>query len=102
MDDPSPVGFMNVYEEGDLWMKVQGCEGCPTPCCGQCAMLFEKKCLLHLFDKGSKKPFNCVVKPSPVKHNSDCQLVFECVQGKSKGKFRWKCDPQMVFRDKGP
>lgn len=101
MDDPSPVGFVNVYEKGDVWIKVRGCVECPRNCCGKCPMIAEDKCYLHLVDHGNHKPFICVIKPDPItKH--DCSLVWECVQGSRKGKFRWKCDAKDVFRDVGP
>ena len=29
LDDPTPVAYANVYENGDIWVKIQGCEACP-------------------------------------------------------------------------
>ena len=103
MNDPSAMGFMDVYDPGDVWMKVQGCDACITEnnCCGNCAARAGDKCSLHILNGGSK-PYDCVVRPSPIEHNSNCALVFECTCGKFKGQFRWKADPQSVFRVEGP
>ena len=40
IDDPSPILYMNIYEEGDVWVKSKGCEGCENnrKCCGDCPM----------------------------------------------------------------
>ena len=27
--NPSPVGFLNVYEDGDEWVKIKSCLDCP-------------------------------------------------------------------------
>jgi hypothetical protein len=31
-----------------------------------------------------------------------CHLVWKCVKGRDKGKYRFKCDDQKHFRDEGP
>lgn len=104
LDNPSPVAFANVYEPGDLWIKVQGCEVCERGCCGNCGLFLKDtcQCSVHIIDKGSNKPFHCVVSPSPISRNSICKLVFRCVSGTNCGKFRWKCDDRDVLRDIGP
>jgi len=40
VDDPSPVAFEDVYDDGDRWEKLVGCEGCPEidRCCGNCPL----------------------------------------------------------------
>jgi len=94
MQDASPVAYMNIYEPGDIWIKIRGCEDCPWEarqrCCGNCAFLMERGCAWH-YEKGDNtkaKPFVCVVRPAPNNASSFCQLEYECIKGKNKGKVR--------------
>lgn len=89
VDSPVPLAYFNVYEEGDIWVKIKGCEGCinTSRCCGKCPMLSEKGCFLHL-DNMLNKPYRCVVKPEPQVCIIWCQLEFQCVKGPKKGVIR--------------
>ena len=89
LDRPSPVGFMNVFDEDDIWIKIRGCEDCPSKkiCCGTCPMLNDKGCFLHL-DKSQSKPFRCIINPNPRNNLSWCQQEFQCVQGEMLGQIR--------------
>ena len=93
IEDATPMGYMNVYEHGDIWIKIQGCEKCSVErrrrCCGQCPFLTDNGlCSWQLESKPSKKPFKCVVKPFPDSCIKGCALAFECVKGKNNGKVR--------------
>jgi hypothetical protein len=98
----SPVAFENVYEEGDRWDKVVGCEGCHGKCCGNCPHRMESgECPLHIRDGMSLKPLYCIVKPVPSSCIPNCQLVFRCVKGTNAGKLRYVCDRDKPFREEG-
>jgi len=28
IENPSPIAYCNVYEIGDIWVKIQGCDQC--------------------------------------------------------------------------
>jgi len=103
VDSPSPVAFENVYEEGDRWEKVVGCEGCPNidKCCGNCPLLVPGKgCLLHLeAPRSSRKPFRCVAWPTPKDNLSWCQQEWRCVRGSHAGEARRVREPADVFYD---
>lgn len=97
--EASPVGFRNVYEDGDEWRKVRGCEGCSGFCCGTCPQLMEGGgCALHARDP-DLKPLYCIVKPPPNTCIPGCLLVFKCVKGTNAGKFRHLTDRDKPFRD---
>jgi hypothetical protein len=92
-ESPSPLAFANVYEVGDIWIKVRGCEDCPTSsivkCCGTCPFVSDKGCFHHLNGgRLSSKPYGCVVFPLPVVARSWCVLEFKCIKGSNKGKVR--------------
>lgn len=92
-NNPSPVGFMNVFEEGDIWVKVKGCEECPDEskaiCCINCPSFTGSGCGYHEGGAYStNKPYQCVVKPTPDQGKSHCILEYLCVKGKYKGKIR--------------
>ena len=101
-DDPSPVAYMNLYEPGDVWVKVQGCESCPPDavrhCCGRCPHRMDAGCQWHFEGRISAKPHVCVVEPSPVECRSFCQLVYKCVKGSHLGHFRYTCDVRDKMR----
>ena len=89
LESPVALGYINVFEEGDEWIKVKGCDGCPNTklCCGNCPMLIDDKCYMHL-ENTMKKPFRCVIYPPPDTTLSWCQLEYKCVKGKHEGKIK--------------
>jgi len=92
--DPTPIAYLNVFEEGDIWVKIVGCDECPEEwhlkCCGNCPMSSEKGCFYHLEERndGSNKPFHCIINPLPNIAMSHCCLEFKCVAGTNKDKIR--------------
>jgi hypothetical protein len=102
-DKPKPIAFLNVYDEGDVWIKTKGCEDCPEDsrayCCGNCKMFLKDngECRLHIDDDGRQKPFRCVIDPSPEICHAWCSLEFECIVGPKKGKIRKVKDIRDVF-----
>lgn len=102
LNDPTPIAYYNIYEEGDIWVKTRGCEDCSTEsrklCCGTCPMLSEKGCFLHL-DNSENKPYKCVVNPPPDTCLKWCSLEFKCVQGSHMGKIRRVKDPGDIFHE---
>jgi hypothetical protein len=105
MATSSPVAYINVYEEGDVWIKVQGCEACKMPapkrCCGECPFATEKGCWWQLEKASvSSKPLVCIALPRITKRRtSDCTLIYRCVAGSMKGKIRRVFDDSDVFID---
>jgi len=105
-EDPTPIAFLNVYEEGDVWIKVKGCDTCPREsrlyCCGNCAMLLRDKgeCRLHLGNDRRDKPYHCAVYPTPEVCNAWCNLEFECIVGSKKGMIRRVRDKRNEFISK--
>ena len=101
LNEPSPVGFINLYEEGDIWQKIKGCEDCPAgqriACCRLCPLVSKSGCFLHLDNKGQNKPFHCVVAPRPDKHRPNCVLEYKCIKGTLEGKVHRTRDPKDVF-----
>ena len=103
-EDPSPVAFMNLYDPGDVWIKVQGCEAClperAKKCCTNCPQSMEKGCEWH-FEPGryKSKPFHCCILPIPFKCMGGCALVFKCVSGRWKDFERHVSDTRGVLRD---
>jgi len=100
-DRPIVVGAMNLYDPGDVWVKISGCESCGgmSVCCGKCPFLMEdRRCLWHVEGRRSRKPFNCCVDPHPRHACSYCNLAYECIQGPKKGKRRYVCDPRDILR----
>ena len=101
VNEPIPVAYFNVYEVGDIWIKIKGCESCSEEgkerCCRGCAMQTPKGCLLHLTRPAkSEKPYRCVIHPMPNKVISWCALEFKCVQGKHKGRIRKVREPDWL------
>jgi hypothetical protein len=96
VDSPSPVAFMNVFDEGDVWLKFKDCSGCgeenQITCCGDCPFRLEAGCYVHIKIKG-QKPFECCVQPAPHKTYSYCQLEFVCIEGPRKGTVRKMSEP---------
>lgn len=102
VDSPSPIAFLDVYEDGDKWVKVVGCEGCEEigRCCGSCPLLVPGKgCLLHLeAPTASRKPYHCIVRPAPDTNWKWCQQEWLCVRGEHKGQIRRIREPADVFQ----
>lgn len=104
MDDPSVLAYTSLYEDGDVWIKIRGCEDCPVEsqkkCCGQCPLLSDMGCYLHLMrpNSSTQKPFGCIAHPNPVYARSYCMLEFECVKGGNFGKIRRARDKNGVLR----
>ena len=93
LDDPTPIAYFNVYEVGDIWIKIQGCEACEIGdrkrCCGNCPHVTANgDCAWHIEEGRSSKPWSCIAWPTPNQAKSKCKLEFECVQGSQKGKIR--------------
>jgi len=89
VDKPEVVGYIDVFEKDDYWVKTQGCEACTNAnlCCGPCPMLFSKGCYFHA-EMTNSKPFRCVIYPTPDASMSWCALEFKCVKGSQQGKTR--------------
>ena len=102
IDDPSPIAYINVYEEGDIWVKIKGCEECSLEnrkkCCGNCVLFTSLGCLAHLEGKGHKKTFYCMIKPTPEICQKFCELEFKCIKGSKLGKIRRVKDVGNIFR----
>lgn len=106
----SPIAYLDVYEEGDEWVKIQGCADCPLEnrlrCCGNhdyenhisCAMqnLITGECTHHVKPNQSK-PWYCMRGPFPNAAMNFCALEFKCVKGTNMGKIRRVRDPGNVF-----
>ena len=104
VDEPSPVGFLNLYDEGDAWIKIQGCEACPVEqrikCCGDCPCIMpDGRCYWQSAEtiQKSRKTFYCIITPLPKIHNSRCCIEYKCIEGKKKGKIRRLKDKLNVF-----
>jgi hypothetical protein len=91
IDRPEVIGYEDVFEDGDAWVKVQGCEACSVEnrktCCGSCPMFTAKGCFFHE-EASNSKPYRCVVWPTPDASLSWCALEFKCVKGSKQGKVR--------------
>ena len=48
IDEATPIAYINVYEDNDIWLKIQGCEACerdkPQRCCGKCPFIIDEGC----------------------------------------------------------
>jgi len=100
VDEPSPIAYLNVYEQGDAWIKTKGCEDCSLEnrklCCGSCPMFTDKGCFFHL-EQTNSKPFRCVVIPAPNDCLKWCALEFKCIKGNNEGKIRKVKEPGNIF-----
>ncbi len=93
LDDPTPIAYYNLYNPGDIWVKIKGCEECDIEdskkCCGNCPhVMASGDCAWHLEEGRSSKPWSCIAWPRPNQTNSRCSLEFECIEGKHKSKIR--------------
>ena len=106
-DDASPIAFINVFEEGDIWVKRNSCINCPIEsrevCCGNCHWL-EKGGICrwnkNIDGFNSQKSLYCIVEPSPDTWKHTCILEFECIKGSMKGKVRRVKDKKDVYVEK--
>ena len=103
LEEATPIAFLDVYEKGDYWVKVQGCEKCSLTrrkrCCGKCPMqTHDGKCSWQVGDGRSSKPFFCVIWPTPDQCKVGCAIVYKCEDGLHKGKFRHVNDRRDIFR----
>ena len=102
LDDSTAIAYFNVYEEGDAWIKIKGCESCSLEnrkrCCNGCPMFTEKGCFFHL-DNLLNKPYRCVAKPTVNICLSWCSLEFKCIEGSKLGKIRRVRKPGDIFDD---
>lgn len=89
LNEPIPLAYTSLYEDGDIWVRIQGCEACANykRCCGDCPMITDAGCFFHLEGK-NKKPLHCIITPIPTQAKSYCALEFECIKGSNKGKVR--------------
>jgi hypothetical protein len=99
---PETIAYLNVYEEGDVWVKIKSCEDCSLTnkkkCCGDCPYITAiGDCAWHLEKNKSSKPWYCIIWPTPDRANSRCMLEFKCVKGMHKGKIRKVCKPTNQF-----
>lgn len=96
VDSPSPAAYINIFEWGDVWVKVKGCDRCSAEgrrkCCTNCKFSLSTGCMVHI-ENPMSKPFQCVVGPLPDTTFSFCHLEFECVEGSRKGVIRKVCEP---------
>jgi hypothetical protein len=99
------VGYRNLYDPGDEWVKICGCEECPEEsqrrCCGKCGHRMAKGCSWHV-EKGdltTGKPFVCVVRPLPSHAHSFCQQEYRCVEGRYFGRIRRARDRRDLLRE---
>ena len=105
--DPTPIAYQDVFEEGDEWIRIKGCEDCPIEnkkrCCNQCPVLLKEQglCMLHMgVGFGLNKPFECIVRPYPNKTSSWCILEYKCVKGgKNVGKIKKLNEPHFHIID---
>lgn len=101
LDGSSPIAFINVFEDRDVWVKVQGCEACSEEnrarCCGNCKVILPDAKCPYNFQKNSNKPLFCVMNPTPDKADPHCSLEYKCVAGSRIGKIRRVKDPGDVF-----
>lgn len=104
LDDPTPVAYMNLYEQGDVWVKIVGCKACPIEnrqkCCGNCPQILDGQCAWHMVKHPatSGKPWNCVAKPYPDQAMSFCSLQYQSVAGSRVGQIRRASDPADIFQ----
>jgi hypothetical protein len=104
LEAPTSVAYLNIYESGDIWVKVQGCEICPpesmVKCCNNCGVFLEGEGCKYHFVRNlatSNKPFSCTVKPYPDAAMPFCSLEFRCVEGTRKGQIRRVRDIEGTF-----
>lgn len=88
--NPSPIAFMDVFEKGDYWKKIKGCDDCQNSkqCCTNCKFLLSTGCFLHIDNNGLNKPLYCIIKPYPSDQWPYCQQEYKCIKGSNKGKIR--------------
>ena len=98
IDKPEVLEYLDVFEEGDEWIKIKGCEECPPEsrkkCCSGCkAQIPTEECIFQTIKSNLSKPYECVITPDPRTVKSYCILEFKCIKGKNEGKIRKLKDP---------
>ena len=103
-DKPEPIAYLNVFEEGDVWLKTKGCENCKNKSrrCSGCPLFIDDKCLYQIGNNliQSKKPYHCVVTPSPKDTYNWCEIEFKCISGKNKDKIKQVKIPHYDIQEK--
>jgi len=99
--ESSPVGYMNMVDEGDVWVKTVGCETCPDDVRYKCC---PDACPLKAPDGGCAyhgayglKPLRCIYVPTPDSCKKGCVLEYKCVQGEKVGWVRRVQDAKDTF-----
>ena len=90
MKEPTVIAYENVFEEGDRWDKIQGCEACIElgNCCGRCSLKMEDgRCELRIDDHGNRMRYGCIKVPTPDRVWSKCALEFKCTKGSRVGEI---------------
>lgn len=104
-DSPEPIAYINVFEKGDVWIKIKGCRDCKNKnmCCSGCPIFIDEKCLYQIGNNNvqSKKPYHCVVAPSPKDTYDWCDMEFKCICGKYKDKIKKIKEPHLDIKEKG-
>lgn len=106
VENATTIAYYNVFEEGDIWLKIKGCETCPEErrikCCNQCPCVTpDGKCMWQLKREAHKtrKPFYCIIYPTLEMCVGDCNLEYVCVEGSKKGKIRRLKDGRKTFQE---
>lgn len=104
LNEAESIGYMNVFEEGDIWIKIKGCESCSiarrVQCCGNCKLLLKDTGECRFHNMGNlQKTMYCVVTPMIDDMMSGCQLEFKCIKGSKLGKIRKVGDTTGAFHD---
>ena len=98
-DKQEVLAYLDVFEDGDEWVKIKGCDDCPPEsrvrCCGDCKAQnkLTGECVFQLIKSNLSKPFECVITPDPRTAKSFCVLEFKCVRGSREGEIRRLKDP---------
>ena len=102
IETASVIAVLNVWEDGDRWDKIKGCESCPiedrVKCCGGNCHFLETDATCRLQNDAiarktiSGKSLFCITHPLPLPDMrfSPCALEFKCIKGSEKilGKVR--------------
>lgn len=103
IDTASPVAFRDLYEDGDEWIKIKGCNNCPKEqrihCCGNCPCIIpDGNCYWQVNgERVTRKSLYCIITPLPIKMNTRCCIEYKCIKGSKRGKIRRVKDKLDVF-----
>jgi len=102
-NEPSPIIYFNIFEEGDIWIKTKGCEDCSLEnrkkCCSSCPMFSDRGCFIHLKKGDNDKPYSCVINPNPGTTLAWCSLEFECIRGSRIGLIKKVNEGSFINRE---